>query len=968
MNKNDSLDNAFAQNKEREQKMLKGGNERFKNREKQMEQKAGLSSTQAGTDQREEVLGKVIAAFERFFEEEFARKSGRRPNWYQHLVKDIQVEDDEGRLVKKKAPVMDLERMATVAVAVMQDAVRRDWSLNSTCVNLGRQFHTEMFAQLLDATSRGRAIRDEIDKWTKQKEMMPQNRILRAMNHAKKMGFSFDEQPKEDYMVVGAFLYSGAIYSDLFIKEDFIDWDDEDANEVRKISLTPLAQEQLESQAEFLSWLTPKFGPMASPPQACKNGNLQGPYNDPALAAQTPIVKNSHAEQKDDIRQAMEDGSLDRALYALNTLQEVPYEINSYVLDAIKWVIKTKGIAKGVASFPDLAKTAQAKHDDDNLEGLDDREIADYWKDRNEVVIDNRTVVSNMLNLKSHVQEAEELEKLGAFWLPHQWDSRSRVYHTPHFGHHTQDYLRGLFMFHNKTKVKGNEAFLHLQLANTYGKDANYTDPETGEVGATIDKMSFDGRMRWVADNLKMIRKAGEDYKASKEVLDFWSAAEDSLQFLGACREWYLFEQDEDNYQSGLPIGLDATQSGLQHYMAASRNGTVGKLVNLLPSTSDQKPEDVYLEALAETHKLLERDRDDYQSQLLGINDPEEKRKIERYLTACEELLDMWGKDKIGVTRSVAKRPCMTWGYSSKRYGMKKQLKKDWMNKISKAVRQGNYDRVHPYSEKGWVACDQLAKVIEEAIRNVAYPAAQGMDFFKDCSRVLSKHNLHMRFVTPMGFPMHQYYRLEATKETEEVLDGQEDKQPGQRKKRKKKKRQRLWLMDRETGAPEKDGRGNLIVYSDDVDARKSANAISPNIIHSMDATHLMLTVELLAKNNITDIMTVHDSFSTTIGNAEAMAEALKVTFKQLYEDYNLYEDILMQSKERLFDHLVAEMEADWLTLHPEAEEVPIEDSTDIGQIAMTYLKTQCDWPEVPDIESGDLDFDGILESQYIFS
>ena len=52
----------------------------------------------------------------------------------------------------------------------------------------------------------------------------------------------------------------------------------------------------------------------------------------------------------------------------------------------------------------------------------------------------------------------------------------------------------------------------------------------------------------------------------------------------------------------------------------------------------------------------------------------------------------------------------------------------------------------------------------------------------------------------------------------------------------------------------------------------KSENAVSPNIIHAMDATHLMKTVLMLDDNDVTDVMVVHDCFATTIDNVEVMS------------------------------------------------------------------------------------------------
>jgi len=945
-----SESNKTVVNAVREEKMKQGGKDRFIKRQTQIKDRAGLSQTRAGTKQRQEVLDLVEAALWQFYNKEFNRTGGRRPNWYALTTTTIQREDEDGNLITSPWPAMPVETMANIAVSVMQDAVKRDWTLMTTVIHLGRQYHIEMFQVLVNATSKGREHMKEIDKWVKQKTMCPQDRIRRAVNHAKKLGYDFEDWPDEDYWAVGSLLYSGALYSKKFEKEMVNDYDDREMHSTRKVSLTPEAIAELEIGESKLQWSSPKFGPMASPPLKWDNlDNTRSPYNMPMLSRQTPLVKNSPTDQQEAMELALQSGQMNGALEALNTLQEVPYEINTYVLDAIKFATKTKGVAEDIASFPDLQRTKLKKHDDADIAGLDPKQVADYWKSRNEIQLDNRTVVANRLNITAHLEEADELAELGVFWLPHQFDSRSRVYHTPHFGHHTQDYLRSLFLFHNKTKVKGNEHFLKLQMANSYGYDSKTKDPDTGELGCNIDKLSLDGRLQWVDDNEVAILRAGEKFDLTLETFQFWSSADDSLQFLAACREYYLFKQDPDNYESGLPIGLDATNSGAQHYAAATRDIGLASWVNLLPSGTSEKPKDIYAEALRITIEKLEEDKQTYTNQLSELNDPDAIENKKRYITACEELLASVGKSW-GLKRKVAKRPCMTWAYSSRRYGMKKQLKKDWMNDITKDANNGKFPDGHPFSEKGWVACDQLAKNIEESISTVAQPAAEGMAFFQQCARVMAKHGLHMTFTTPMGFPMHQRY-CEPEYATVETKDGF--------KKQVRKKRVRLWLMDIETNMPEKDGRGNTVVYTDKVDARKSANAIAPNIIHAMDATHLMMTVLLCKQNGVTDFMAVHDSFSTSIGNVGTLTEAIRAAFIGLYKDYDLFEDILIQCRERLYDHLLPQWEQEHID---DGKEVP----NDLGEVLVHYLRHDAGFPDLQN--PGGLDLDGVMESEYCFS
>ena len=56
------------------------------------------------------------------------------------------------------------------------------------------------------------------------------------------------------------------------------------------------------------------------------------------------------------------------------------------------------------------------------------------------------------------------------------------------------------------------------------------------------------------------------------------------LQFLAACHEWMQLEEANEAgevFVSKLPIGMDATQSGIQIYAAALRDPIDGMRVNL---------------------------------------------------------------------------------------------------------------------------------------------------------------------------------------------------------------------------------------------------------------------------------------------------------------------------------------------------------------------------------------------------
>jgi DNA-directed RNA polymerase len=259
------------------------------------------------------------------------------------------------------------------------------------------------------------------------------------------------------------------------------------------------------------------------------------------------------------------------------------------------------------------------------------------------------------------------------------------------------------------------------------------------------------------------------------------------------------------------------------------------------------------------------------------------------------------------MKRKQIKRNCLTWAYSSRKYGFAKQLQKDWMDELSRDVRRKKIPE-HPFERRGFSVSHYAAEINEQAISSVVQSAAGGMKFFQSLADIMAAEGLHMKFVTPLGFPMFQYYRTET----------------GTR-------RQKIWLFDRETRLiDKKNATASFRGYTEAVKRNKSSNAISPNIIHAMDATHLMLTVLTCQDHGINDLMVIHDSFSTTIGNASMMRDILRLAFVELYTNYCLYTDLMNQCKAR----------------HPDPDSV--------------------EWPEVP--PKGHLDLKLVLESDYFFT
>ena len=77
------------------------------------------------------------------------------------------------------------------------------------------------------------------------------------------------------------------------------------------------------------------------------------------------------------------------------------------------------------------------------------------------------------------------------------------------------------------------------------------------------------------------------------------------MQFLAACFEYRKFVDQGEDYVCHLPISLDGTNSGTQHYALALRNYEDGLRTNLVPSDHCF---DVYQIVADEVQKALELD------------------------------------------------------------------------------------------------------------------------------------------------------------------------------------------------------------------------------------------------------------------------------------------------------------------------------------------------------------------------
>lgn len=79
---------------------------------------------------------------------------------------------------------------------------------------------------------------------------------------------------------------------------------------------------------------------------------------------------------------------------------------------------------------------------------------------------------------------------------------------------------------------------------------------------------------------------------------------------------------------------------------------------------------------------------------------------------------------------------------------------------------------------------------------------------------------------------------------------------------------------------------------SDKLNAHEMRNGISPNFVHSLDASHLMLTANAMQDAGL-QMFAIHDSFGTHPCDVAQMQQLLRQAFVGIYKDKNVLFDFL---------------------------------------------------------------------------
>jgi DNA-directed RNA polymerase, mitochondrial len=336
-------------------------------------------------------------------------------------------------------------------------------------------------------------------------------------------------------------------------------------------------------------------------------------------------------------------------------------------------------------------------------------------------------------------------------------------------------------------------------------------------------KVSFKKRRAWVQHNEAEIL----DFAANPlQMHRFWLEADQPWLFLAACLEWKRYKEEGPGMISHLPISMDGSCNGYQHLSAMGLDPIGGRATNMM-SGANASP-------TGRSHQVMPFEDEDPQDIYQQVSDlvcrrmEVDARGKGPNAEAARQLLTIMDRD-------LAKTATMTTPYGVTRGTIYDQLlEKDAIKALKVPERCAMY----------------LAKLLVECIPEVAVEAGRIMEWLREVAGIIAKTNRGMMWTTPVGFVvLHESRKPKAV---------------------------RLATADR-----------MILVYHYDekqkIDVRKQVDGIVAHLVHSMDAAHMMLTVNRLHAEGLRHFAIVHDSYGVHACDVELLHRVLREEFVRMY-------------------------------------------------------------------------------------
>jgi DNA-directed RNA polymerase len=550
-------------------------------------------------------------------------------------------------------------------------------------------------------------------------------------------------------------------------------------------------------------------------------------------------TKNSDVNQQAYVTSAIQNGDMDKVLAGLDVLGRVPWNVNR---DVFKVMVEAWNADDAVGSLVPEKDTTERPPEPPADAPYETRMKWTKAMKEYENMKGGLHSVRCFQNFQLEVARAFLDE---TFYYPHSVDFRGRAYPCPPILNHIgADLARGLLKFANGKELGTvGLQWLRIHLANLYG----------------YDKASFKDREQFAVDHVKDIYDSATNPLGGDR---WWAKAEDPWQCLACCIELKnaLESPDPTRFISQLPVHQDGTCNGLQHYAALGGDKAGASQVNLEPS---DRPQDIYTGVADLVRSMVSEDakNDNLWAQLV-------LDKISRKVVKRTVMTNVYGVTFMGAKAQVLTELEDIWPKGSPHPDVPHLgvLAIYVARKIFLALGQifnGAQDIQYWLGECGArITTSMSAEQIRKFQERVAGLPNTYDSKYKSLTKIsvsmqnkITKANETFRtsivWTTPLKMPVVQPYRKNKTERIATSLQG--------------------ITVVKHSGI-------------EAVDRRKQLQAFPPNFIHSLDASHMLLSALKCAELGL-DFAAVHDSFWTHAADIPNLSVLLRDAFVRMHSE-----------------------------------------------------------------------------------
>jgi len=492
--------------------------------------------------------------------------------------------------------------------------------------------------------------------------------------------------------------------------------------------------------------------------------------------------------------------------------------------------------------------------------------------------------------------KAKLLYDQDVFYQYMQADYRGRLYYSESFlNYQGSDLARGMMTFaRGKPMTEDGLFWLAVHTANSFNQSYNIDEiPEWCEAdyvkylkdenleSISVDKFTLEDRVRWTNDNMEVIIEMGR-----KSIVA--NIAEKAVSFLSCCLEWFDYQRavkDNRIHISHLPVPVDGSNNGWQHLGAISKDSQTGRLVGLIPVDIQH---DFYVQTAKQLYQLTTDER------LKGILDQMPMKHIRKGISKRGSMTRAYSAG----AKKIAEN--MFFDCKAEDFHVEYGITQDDCDKLAKLLIKainmvcpgplhtmaylqklaqyeiGEYAKYDKYGKPAGPDYKQLVKD-QKALYTKKDKSDEDIELLNELTVTLRSYQsklVHgngrseLKWVTPSGFNVVYQNFTTATRKCRGTISGYKSESKGHKG------------VNHVARVPTKTP-----------DIRGFMCGVSPNYIHSQDASHMALVIE--EWNG--DFGAVHDSFSTHACDVESLLARTKQSFIEMYDKENYY-DLIQQN------------------------------------------------------------------------